>query len=135
MVFTHKRTVKSLFKTVLRCFENVLRRNVPTSGSKEPDVGTFLYNRQKVYQPASYPASRRKPPAGPTSLVTPTAADSRAAVPVRVKCLLLPPSVPRKLLSHGQSLPAGCRTRRFPLDLSVRLLNIACEEPWCEKSV
>ena len=36
--------VESPFQSVLRCFENVLRRNVPTSGSKEPDVGTFLYN-------------------------------------------------------------------------------------------
>ena len=40
--------VKSPFETVLRCFENVLRRNVPTSSSKEPDVGTFLYN---IYVP------------------------------------------------------------------------------------
>ena len=45
MVFMHNRMVKSPFQPVLRCFENVLRRNVPTSGSKEPDVGTFLYNR------------------------------------------------------------------------------------------
>ena len=45
MVFMRKRMVESLFQSVLRCFENVLRRNVPTSGSKEPDVGTFLYNR------------------------------------------------------------------------------------------
>ena len=44
MVFMRKRMVKSPFEHVLRCFENVLRRNVPTSGSKEPDVGTFLYN-------------------------------------------------------------------------------------------
>ena len=46
MVFMRKRMVKSLFQPVLRYFENVLRRNVPTSGSKEPDVGTFLYNRE-----------------------------------------------------------------------------------------
>ena len=39
--------LKARLKHVLRCFENVLRRNVPTSGSKEPDVGTFLYNSQK----------------------------------------------------------------------------------------
>ena len=44
MVFMLKRMVKSRFQSVLRRFENVLRRNVPTSGSKEPDVGTFLYN-------------------------------------------------------------------------------------------
>ena len=46
MVFMRKRVVKSPFQTVLMCFENVLRRNVPKSGSKEPDVGTFLYNRE-----------------------------------------------------------------------------------------
>ena len=45
MVFMRKRMVESPFQSVLRCFENVLRRNVPTLGSKEPDVGTFLYNR------------------------------------------------------------------------------------------
>ena len=45
MVFMRKRMVKSLFQSVLRCFENVLRRYVPTSGSKEPDVGTFIYNK------------------------------------------------------------------------------------------
>ena len=44
MVFMRKRMVESPFQHVLRCFENVLRRNVPTSGSKEPDVGTFLHN-------------------------------------------------------------------------------------------
>ena len=44
MVFMRKWMVESPFQAVLRCFENVLRRNVPTSGSKEPDVGTFLYN-------------------------------------------------------------------------------------------
>ena len=45
MVFMRKRMVESPFQRVLRCFENVLRRNVPTSGSREPDVGTFLHNR------------------------------------------------------------------------------------------
>ena len=44
MVFMRKRMVESPFQPVLRCFENVLRRNVPTSGLKEPDLGTFLYN-------------------------------------------------------------------------------------------
>ena len=44
MVFMRKRIVESPFQSVLRCFEKVLRRNVPTSGSKGPDVGTFLYN-------------------------------------------------------------------------------------------
>ena len=45
MVFMRKRVVERTFQRVLRCFENVLRRNVITSGSIEPDVGTFLYNR------------------------------------------------------------------------------------------
>ena len=45
MVFTRKRMVESLFSRVLRCFENILRRNVPTSGSTKPDVGTFLHNK------------------------------------------------------------------------------------------
>ena len=44
MVFMRKQMVESPFQTVLRCFENVLRTNVPTSGLKEPDVGTFLHN-------------------------------------------------------------------------------------------
>ena len=45
MVFMRKRMVESPFQRVLRCFENVFRRNVLTSSSIEPDVGTFLHNR------------------------------------------------------------------------------------------
>ena len=52
--------VKIPFEHVLRCFENVLRRNVPTSGSKEPDVGTFLYN--------TLPRLPSWPPPGPRPL-------------------------------------------------------------------
>ena len=42
---------ESPFQAVLRCFENVLRRNVPTLGLKEPDAGTFLYNTQPSHSP------------------------------------------------------------------------------------
>ena len=51
MVFMRKWMVESPFQAVLRCFENVLRRNVPTLGSKEPDVGTFLYNTRNLTSP------------------------------------------------------------------------------------
>ena len=61
--------VESPFQTVLRCFENVLRRNVPTSSSKEPDVGTFLYNTRE-HRGYLFACVYGKEPATPLDIVS-----------------------------------------------------------------
>ena len=59
---------------------------------------------QKVYQPAEYAASGRKPPVGPTSLVTPPAEDSRAVVPAPAQ---VPSVATISILETTQSRPAA----------------------------
>ena len=59
-----------------------------------------------MYQPAAYAASGRKPPVGPTLLVIPPAADSRAVVPAPAQ---VPSVATISVLEATQSRPAAPR--------------------------
>ena len=136
MVFMRKWMVESPFETVLRCFENVLRRNVPTSGLKVPDVGTFLYNicgtsawwyRQQFWQkvmpePTTHLAASRSslPPVGSVAARLLATADR-----VVVRLLATDPAVARLL---AMADPAVARLLAAADPAAARLLPPAIME-------